>query len=230
MDVEGHVLDPFDATDEIDRQNYDDEHKSSQPIHSSPTPRPSGRTATPEPIDKIGEDKATGPSLMTSPISRSLPSSPSSIWCTAVTSHSTQSPWRAQTSSVISKPTTSRFAGDGKYEEAMRKLDEEFDNLSDAESPLLATNSLKVKRESSSQLLPRSLNAISPPPRRKPSKPFTLPPGTQVVDLSSDSESIYEENYADDDIDETYSPELQSMPKGDGWVKKRHRKTRRSIV
>ncbi|KAJ8126272.1 hypothetical protein O1611_g7367 [Lasiodiplodia mahajangana] len=242
MDVEGHQLDPFDATDEIDHESHDNRHKSSSSVHSSPTPRPARRTATPDQPNKMHKNKITSPSPIISPTSRSLPSSPSSVWCTAVTSLSTQSPWRTQPSSVISKPSASRLARDAKYEEAMRRLDEEFDNLSDAESPLpatnslatnsLATDSLDVKRESSSQfpLPPRALDAISPPPRRRSSKPFTIPPGTQVVELSSDSEPIYEENYADDEIDETYSPEQNSMPRGDGWVKKRQRTTRRSIV
>ncbi|KAI0871513.1 hypothetical protein GGS24DRAFT_471291 [Hypoxylon argillaceum] len=230
MDGESHVLDTFEATDELDHPDYDDGPQSSQPIHRSPTPRPTCRTVTPDQINGIGQNKATGLSPITSPTSKSLPSSPSSIWCTAVTSHSTQSPWGAHTSSIISKPSTSRFTRDEKYEEAMRKLDEEFDNLSDAESPLPPTNSLKVKRESSSQFPSRVLNAISPPPRRKPPKPFIIPAGSQVVELSSDSESVYEENYADDDIDENYSPIPDSMPRGDGWVQKQHRKTRRSII
>ncbi|KAF2965616.1 hypothetical protein GQX73_g7963 [Xylaria multiplex] len=166
-----------------------------------------------------------------SPSSGSL-SSLSSLWCTAVTSHSTQSPSRARASSVTSKPSASKLSQDTKYEEAMRRLDEQLDKqLSVASSPTPVGSSLKVKREDSTQLPPRTLEAISPPPRRRR---FTIPPGSQVVELSSDSEPTYTENYADDEIDGTYAPDPDSLPRGSGWVKKGRdagrRKARKSVV
>ncbi|KAI8948834.1 hypothetical protein F4801DRAFT_581005 [Xylaria longipes] len=298
IDIDHGVLDPFDATDDIDHQNNGHKHISAPSERSSLTPVPTRRTTTPDHNGKkMSEDKGTGRSHMATPTPRS-PSSPSSVFCTAVTSLSTQSPSRVQLSSTASKPSTSRFARNAKYEEAMRKLDEQFDDdLSDDYSPPPPpTSSLEVKQEESqftdSQFAPRTLDSISPPPRRKPSlpnasgsrrppskqptlanpnyrrripspailsdppssrsssehptranpsyrrrvpsrrvsKPFIIPPGSQVVELSSDSESVYTEDYADEQIDGTYSPELGSIPTGDGWVQKRPRNGRRSVV
>ncbi|KAI0480004.1 hypothetical protein F4859DRAFT_456471 [Xylaria cf. heliscus] len=272
MDIDDGMLDPFEATDEIDHRDDGHGQNSAPSERSSLTPVPTRRTATPNHNGETGGDKDTGRSPMATPTSK-LPSSPSSIFCTAVTSHSTQSPSRVQISSAISKPSTSKFARDAKYEEAMRKLDEQFeDDLSDDESPPPPTSSLEVKREGSPRFAPRTLESISPPPRRRPSlpngpgsrrppstqptlanptygrrapspsiwpdppsrrrssRPFTVPPGSQVVELSSDSEPCYTEDYADEEIDGTYSPELGSMPKGSGWVQKRRRRGRRSVV
>ncbi|KAI0454939.1 hypothetical protein F5B21DRAFT_503735 [Xylaria acuta] len=264
MGIDDGVLDLFDATDDIDHRNDGHEHISTPSERTSLTPVPTHRTATPNHSGKMGEDKGTGRSPMATPTSR-LPSSSSSIFCTAVTSHSTQSPSRAQLSSAPSKPSTSSFGRSAKYEEAMRKLDEQFsDDLSDDESPPPPpTSSLEIKREDSTQFALGPLDSISPPPIRRlslpnapgsrrpppkqpvlvdpayrrripsperPSKPFTIPPGSQVVELSSDSESVYSEDYADEDIDGTYSPELGSMPMGDGWVQKRPSKGRHSVV
>ncbi|KAI0133973.1 hypothetical protein BJ170DRAFT_608143 [Xylariales sp. AK1849] len=48
---------------------------------------------------------------------------------------------------------------------------------------------------------------------------FSIPPGTQVFEISSDEdEPAFVEHYADDDVDDNYSP--ASLPKGSGWVKK----------
>ncbi|KAI2625037.1 hypothetical protein GGR54DRAFT_594589 [Hypoxylon sp. NC1633] len=68
---------------------------------------------------------------------------------------------------------------------------------------------------------------LSPPPtgkRRSPkqSSQFQLPPGSQLIELSSDSESVFNEDYADEEVDGTYSPELDSFPRSNGWV---HKKT-----
>jgi hypothetical protein len=127
---------------------------------------------------------------------------------------------------------------DLRYEEVMRKLDDDVIE----ESPSQATDSFEVKREDGSkagssslrgkpaslqdisiQSQSRSWEAISPPPRRRASKPFSIPPGTQVFEISSDSEPMYTEDYADDDVDGTYSPREDSLPRGDGWVKKKGR-------
>ncbi|RYP40441.1 hypothetical protein DL767_001677 [Monosporascus sp. MG133] len=100
-----------------------------------------------------------------------------------------------------------------------------------------------VKNEESS--LPRlrrqptaTMAFISPPPPkragrrglgnrpRESSSQFSLPPGTQVIELLSSSDAEVEpepafvENYADDDIDETYDPKSSSLPKGPGWISK----------
>ncbi|GAW17996.1 hypothetical protein ANO14919_074650 [Xylariales sp. No.14919] len=226
MNADSHGLDPFDATDDLDRQSYDSEDNTPQPARSSLTPIATHRPVTPGSNEQGGVDKATGSSPLATPTSGSL-SSLSSLWCTAVTSHSTQSPSRARASSVISKPSGPRFSQDAKYEEAMHKLGEQLDA---APSPAPASSSLEVKREYSTQVPARTLEAISPPPKRR----FTLPPNTQVVELSSDSEPAYSEDYADDEIDGTYTPDANGLPKGAGWVKKgrdnRRRKARKSAV
>ncbi|KAI1747801.1 hypothetical protein F4782DRAFT_543292 [Xylaria castorea] len=231
MGIDDGVLDPFDATDDIDHRNDGHEHNNAPSERSSLTPVPICRTAAPDHDSNMDEDEGMERSPMVIPDSK-LSSSSSSVFCTAVTSHNTQSPSRAHMSSITSKSSTSRFARDAKYEEAMRKLDEQFsDDLSDDESPPPPpTSSLEVKLENSTQFVPRTLDSISPPPRRRPSKPFILPPGSQVVELSSDSEPVYTEDYADEDVDGTYSPVLGSMPTGDGWVQKRHSKGRRSVT
>ncbi|KAI0184823.1 hypothetical protein EV127DRAFT_443285 [Xylaria flabelliformis] len=246
MGVDDGLLDPFNATDDIEHQSDGPEHNNAPSERNSLTPVPIFQTPAPNHNDNTGENKGTGQSPIATPNPRSS-SPPSSLFCTAVTSHSTQSPSRAQMSSITSKSSTSRFARDAKYEEAMRKLDEQFsEDLSDDESPPPPppTSSLEVKREDLSQLAPRNLDPISPPPRRRVSRPafigrmkrtgsqqepFAIPPGSQVIELSSDSEPVYSEDYADEDVDGTYSPELGSLPTGDGWVQKRQSKGRRSV-
>ncbi|KAI0506343.1 hypothetical protein F5B22DRAFT_650903 [Xylaria bambusicola] len=220
MDVNNQVSDPLDVVDDVDKQSYDDDQFTPSPDCSSLTPMPSRRTATPDPANNIAEDEVQKSSPFVSPSSRSL-SSLSSLWCTAPTSHNTQSPSKARDSPLISKSSKSRITRDANYEEAMRKLDAQLDEGS---LPIAASSSIEVKRENLTQFRNnRSLDAISPPPRRKP---FTIPPGSQVVELSSDSEPAYTEHYADDEIDETYSPESERLPTGDGWVKK-HRDVER---
>ncbi|KAI1737966.1 hypothetical protein F4680DRAFT_426677 [Xylaria scruposa] len=246
MGIDDGLLDPFNATDDIDHQSDGHEHNNAPSERNSLTPVPIIQTTAPDHTGNMTEDKGKGISPkatpMATPIARSS-SPPSSIFCTALTSHSTQSPSRAQMPSITPKSSTSRFARDAKYEEAMRKLDEQFsEDLSDDDSPPPPpTSSLELKREESTQFVSRNLDPISPPPRRRVtgpafigrmrrrSQPFTIPPGSQVVELSSDSEPVYSEDYADEDIDGTYSPELGSMPTGDGWVQKRRGKGRRSV-
>ncbi|KAI0399622.1 hypothetical protein F4802DRAFT_588675 [Xylaria palmicola] len=274
MEVDGDVLDPFDATDDIDHANHDYTDINPSPERSSssvtPTPNPGHLASSSYHQDEAAKDgPIDSPLIAVIPASR-LPSSPTSIFCTALTSHSTQSPSRAQMSSVNSEPRT-RFTRDAKYEEAMRKLDEQFGISSDDESSRAGSDSPRVKRETSTRFLPRVLGSISPPPKRRPSlpnpsasqpsdqtslsnpayrrtvsnpstlftdrprrrasrPPFTVPTGSQVVELSSDSEPVYTEDYADDDIDGTYSPELNTLPRGDGWVQKRNKKARRSVA
>ncbi|KAI3326372.1 hypothetical protein HD806DRAFT_404431 [Xylariaceae sp. AK1471] len=236
MDIDGRVLESFNAADDIDPQNFNHQHSSTPQARSSSTPVPSYRTATPDYSDKTGGNNTTRLSPIAPPSSRSQ-SSLNSLWCTALTSHSTQSPSRIQSSSA----NMSQAIRDLRYEEATRKLND--DNIEESSSQ--ATNSFKVKEEEdaragssssrgklasfrdfSTQSQPRNLEAISPPPKRRSSKPFTIPPGTQIFELSSDSEPTYTENYADDDVDGTYSPKQDSLPRGDGWVKKKRRDVR----
>jgi hypothetical protein len=57
---------------------------------------------------------------------------------------------------------------------------------------------------------------------RQPSSSFHVPDGSQVIML--DSSSPMAEDYADDDVDETYAAERHedssSLPHGSGWVTK----------
>ncbi|KAI1294360.1 hypothetical protein F5Y03DRAFT_399660 [Xylaria venustula] len=220
---DSYLPDTFDATDDTDHQDYEHGHNATPPARSSLTPIPNRRTVTPDPNDKlIKPGKIMGSSPSASSIS-SLPSL-STLWCSARTSHSTQSSSKAPESSVISKPPAPKFPRDAKYEEAMRKLDEESD---EAASPVPADKNFQVKREPSTQFqATRVVKTISPPPMRRR---FTIPPGSQVVELSSDSESAYSEKYADDAADENYTPRSDSLPKGEGWVKKRQ-KARKSVI
>ncbi|KAL7622684.1 hypothetical protein AAE478_006362 [Parahypoxylon ruwenzoriense] len=174
-----------------------------------------------------------------SPMNPSTPGSLSSlntVWCTALTSHNTQSPSKFLPPST-KMSQSSQALKDLEYNEAMLKLDDFPD---DQESSSRITDSFKpntldgtveeddtvIKTSSISPQRMRAVSKISPPPRRKRRSPtrssqFTLPPGTQVVELSSDSEPGYTENYADDEVDGTYSPEPDSLPRGSGWVHKK---------
>ncbi|KAI1420757.1 hypothetical protein F5Y12DRAFT_91916 [Xylaria sp. FL1777] len=226
MDVDNHVL-TSEATNDIDHQDHDHVYNTPPPARSPFTPIVTGQTATPDHNDNPVDDKAKGSSPSTSSTSRSLPSL-NQLWCTALTSHSIQSPSRVDESSIIPKPNALSVSPNAKYQDAMRKLNEQFD---DPSSPTPANNSLKVKREDSTQFQARTLETISPPPRRRP---FTIPPSAHVVELSSDSEPTYTESYADDEIDGTYTPRSDSLPRGAGWVKKqrnvRGQKARKSVI
>ncbi|KXH38814.1 hypothetical protein CNYM01_05993 [Colletotrichum nymphaeae SA-01] len=58
--------------------------------------------------------------------------------------------------------------------------------------------------------------------RVRTASPFVVPPGSQVVTLSSSPPSSpLEENYAEDDVDEDYEENnSSSLPRGSGWVQK----------
>ncbi|RYO90732.1 hypothetical protein DL766_009292 [Monosporascus sp. MC13-8B] len=141
------------------------------------------------------------------------------------------------------------------YEEAMRKLDQQSDGNQDEEATSRIPDRFPrvdhddsqpglngvVKSEESSLPGPRrqptaTMAGISPPPpkragrrrlenRPRESSQFSLPPGTQIIELlsSSDAEAepepAFAENYADD-IDKTYDPKSSSLPKGPGWIGK----------
>ncbi|KAJ3577422.1 hypothetical protein NPX13_g3144 [Xylaria arbuscula] len=234
MEIDNHGSDLFNATDDIDP--HSDRHEQSTPLpeRNSLTPIATKHILTPIATDNKGEDEINKQSPSVSPSLASL-SSLSSLWCTAPTSRNTQSSLKTHDSPVDSKFSKSRISRDLAYEAAMRKLDEQDDDWSSL--PMPASSSVEVKKENLSQFHKKTSldDAISPPPRRR--QPFTIPPGSQVVELSSDSEPAYSENYADDEIDETYTPKSESLPKGEGWVKKNQdveraerRKTRKWAV
>jgi hypothetical protein len=57
----------------------------------------------------------------------------------------------------------------------------------------------------------------------------SIPPGSQVFEISSDSdEASYIENYADDSVDQSYSP--ATLANDSGWVKKETRNARSSTA
>ncbi|KAI0106596.1 hypothetical protein F4776DRAFT_437622 [Hypoxylon sp. NC0597] len=188
------------------------------------------------------EETISGNAQPSSPANPSTPSSLSSIntvWCTALTSRNTQTPSQPQSRSqpLPSKAwQNARALKDKEYEEAMQKLDDFSDDqqslsrVPDSFKRSSQVGGLDGSVEDDIAIEPSSRSPqvkISPPPtkKRKPSKSssqFTIPPGSQVVELSSDSEPVYTEDYADDEVDATYSPEPDSFPKGNGWV---HKKT-----
>lgn len=112
-------------------------------------------------------------------------------------------PARARTDVAISPPPTSR-------------------NRSRMRKQRIPSSSPPIKKRDSPQLGQRKSARVS-------SSTFSLPPGTQVLEISSDSdEPKFTENYADDEKDESYSPANDlldhespaSLPRGSGWVKK----------
>ncbi|KAI1443572.1 hypothetical protein F5Y02DRAFT_392832 [Annulohypoxylon stygium] len=202
---------------------------------STPTPKPNRQS---EPIN-LKQEGASKNGPHSSPENPSTPSSLSSIntvWNTArsaLSARNTQTPFSQSQSQSQSQPIASqasekaRARKDKEYEEAMRKLDDFSDDL---DSVSRIPDSFKRSSQASgpnSKIRSKSPQIkISPPPTRKrrltrPPVQFTLPPGTQVVDISSDSEPAYAENYADDEVDGTYSPEPDSFPRSNGWVNKR---------
>ncbi|KAI1653862.1 hypothetical protein F4813DRAFT_373039 [Daldinia decipiens] len=204
--------------------------------------------STPTPTPFLQEESAAGQEtkvqeselrLSAEPSTPSSLSSINTIWCTALTSRNTQSPSKSQSQSQsqylpFNGPQKAQAQKDQDYEEKMQKLD----NTSDYQ-----TSSSRVPDSFERNSQRRGLDSVaedgvvktlsksppiktSPPPIKKRKLPkessqFTLPPGTQVVELSSDSEPVYTENYADDEVDGTYSPDPDSLPRGNGWVHKK---------
>ncbi|KAI2465386.1 hypothetical protein F4781DRAFT_409424 [Annulohypoxylon bovei var. microspora] len=208
---------------------------------STPTPKPDRRSES-----AVGkEEGAVGNGQLSSPANPSTPSSLSSIntvWNTArsaLSSRNTQTPSQSQQQSQPITAKTSQKARalkDKEYDEAMRKLDDFSDDQDSVSiipdsfkrsSQALSLDSAKGRNDPivKTRLMSPQIK-ISPPPTKKrrstkPSSQFMLPPGTQVIELSSDSEPAYTENYADDGVDGTYSPSPDSFPKANGWVHKR---------
>ncbi|KAH9984910.1 hypothetical protein F4779DRAFT_322392 [Xylariaceae sp. FL0662B] len=215
--------------------------RGSQDDMPTPTPTPARQTN----ISVQRQEKTnSADSAATSP----NPSTPDSlcsvntVWCTAHTSHKTQSPSKSQPLSESTKrQQKSQARNDLEYEEAMRKLEDSSDDH-DGSSKITDTFKRKsqislnrIVEDEENIFIEESLPAqhtsteahISPPPFRKQrsSKPrssqISIPYGSQVVELSSDSEPVYAENYADDEVDENYSPRSSSIPRGGGWVDKK---------
>ncbi|RYP74109.1 hypothetical protein DL771_003167 [Monosporascus sp. 5C6A] len=225
-------------------------------------------TPTPSPVKapSSAADSNLTPSKTREQSSRD-PSTPGSIasintiFCTAKSSHQTETTLKSQSPPqqlAAKKPrSTSTGSAEGlEYEEAMRKLDQQSDDNQDEQaSPRIPNSFPRVGHDSEASLngivkseessfpgLRRqptaTLASVSPPPPkragrrrledrpRESSSQFSVPPGTQVIELlsSSDAEAepepAFVENYADDDIDETYDPKSSSLPKGPGWISK----------
>ncbi|KAI1207165.1 uncharacterized protein F4807DRAFT_435928 [Annulohypoxylon truncatum] len=208
---------------------------------STPTPKPDRQSES----VFFKQEGTAGNDQPSSPANPSTPSSLSSIntvWNTARTALSSRNTQTPSLSQQQSQPITAkaseqaRALKDQEYEEAMRKLDdfsddqESLSRVPDSFKPGSQASGLNGVAGRDKPVIKPKLKSpqikISPPPTRrrrltKPPTQFTLPPGTQVVDLSSDSEPAYTENYADDDVDGTYSPEPDSFPRSNGWVHKK---------
>jgi hypothetical protein len=160
----------------------------------------------------------------------------SEVWCTAVTSRTTQTPVKAVAMTKIEGRTADAHR-DREYEEAMRQLDEsDNDSLEDADSIMNdvggrvsspeATKPFKeipkrlpfrrtaLSSEASRQA-PSDDHPISPPrllrsrSQNHPSGQSYLPDGLQVISLlTSSPEPEIMEDYAEDSIDETYEEEI----------------------
>ncbi|KAI2621312.1 hypothetical protein GGS21DRAFT_385984 [Xylaria nigripes] len=196
-DLRVQLSNPFDNTDQ---HNCDIRLPSPLQLPSSQFPSVSRKTSVPG-SNEMGEDDATRRyQISRSSSSSSLPSL-NSIWCAAQTSQHDPSQSRM-----------SLLSSGSKHEEGIPtpKPTQDVDNRGNQFSSQI-TDSIRVKTEILTQPLTRT----------RSSRPFSMPPNTQVIELSSDSEPAYMEDYADDDVDGTYTPERYGLPKGEGWVKKR---------
>ncbi|KAJ3938385.1 uncharacterized protein N0V96_011633 [Colletotrichum fioriniae] len=163
----------------------------------------------------------------------------------------TQSPSKSQVTSVIGS-RKSIVSRDEEYEAAMRQIDEAdeddeneveadespkelgkrrkklFPNSSQpegatlSESPDLPDLKPTVKSAPSSLIETEDIKPHLLRERVRKGSPFVVPPGSQVVTLSSSPPSSpLEENYAEDDVDEDYEDNnSSSLPHGSGWVQK----------
>ncbi|KAK1540522.1 hypothetical protein CPAR01_06511 [Colletotrichum paranaense] len=240
----GRQLDPDDFTFNM---GGDDTQLMSDAGHGSPsvdasTPRDQVRTPTrgndtPEP--NSGE-KSSLPSLESLFKTASQRNS----------QKNTQSPFKSQALSVT-ESRKSIVSRDEEYEAAMRQIDEANEDgeneVEEYESPNeLGTARKKLFPKSSqpegvtlsespdlpdlkpTKSVPSSLVEVEDiKPRRlrervRTASPFVVPPGSQVVTLSSSPPSSpLEENYAEDDVDEDYEENnSRSLPHGSGWVQK----------
>ncbi len=150
----------------------------------------------------------TNSSATSDSTSSSLPSL-SEIWHTAETSRTTQSPARPVIPLPI-KTYKSLAKDDPDYTQAMKQLDE-VDKMSDRKESIVIKQS-ETQCSSNPEGIQSLDRPVSPPilpkTKRRSARrrsPFAIPAGSQVVSLlNSSPEPEYEENYADDSIDETY--------------------------
>ncbi|KAI1101580.1 hypothetical protein F4804DRAFT_315495 [Jackrogersella minutella] len=248
MDMDDTQPDSLKITDDGIAAALDSKNPPSDKDVSTPTPKPAPRNES----VSSQEDSISGGAQLLSPdnlsTSSSLPSI-DTIWNTAQTSRDTQtssnplSQLQSQEINIKDSQET-RVLKDREYEKAMQKLDDFSDDQSGSSRiPDSFKKSSQGQKSSQSQSLDSVKKGngittkapfrspqikISPPPTRKgrasnPPSQFSLPPGTQVVELSSDSEPepVYTEDYADEEVDATYSPEMDSFPQGNGWVHKK---------
>lgn len=106
-----------------------------------------------------------------------------------------------------------------------------------------STASIKMKMEPRDSPAPpswgSSIRAPSARPGSRQSTSFSLPKGSQVIDLiSSDAEPEPVEDYADDSVDETFEPDAEdggeedpdSVPSSVGWKSKKNSKGLSSLM
>ncbi|KAI6090612.1 hypothetical protein F4821DRAFT_228645 [Hypoxylon rubiginosum] len=231
--------DGMDATSAI--LDTEDQHDAGSD-RGTPTPTPKRAQMTESNVGQVEAGVEVARSL--SPANPSTPSSLESlntVWHTAVTSRntqsqSTQSPSKSQP--VVARSSPKAFTSkDKEYDEAMRKLDrisEDQDSVSripdsfrHSSQPVTngsPQNGKKAMRASTKS--PQIKMSPAPTfqrgtPKQKRSSQFSIPPGSQVIELSSDSEPAYSEDYAEDAVDSTYSPGLDSLPQASQWLPKK---------
>ncbi|KAK1633962.1 hypothetical protein BDP81DRAFT_473543 [Colletotrichum phormii] len=221
----GRQVDPddfgFNMGDDDVQQMSDNGHGS--PSVDASTPRPQVHTPTREkdtPEPNSGE-KSSLPSL-------------ESLFKTASQRNSqknTQSPSKSQST----KPQMRQIDEADEDEENEEEDDETprkfgktrktlFPNSSqpDSESPDLPDLKPTAKSAPSSFIETEDVQPRLLRERVRTGSPFVVPPGSQVVTLSSSPPSSpLEENYAEDDVDEDYEENnSSSLPHGSGWVQK----------
>ncbi|KAI5856182.1 hypothetical protein GGS23DRAFT_617835 [Durotheca rogersii] len=195
------------------------------------TPTPKSKFQVYPSIDHEEVEADIGSTLKGNPSVSGALSSLDVAWCTEPTSHSAQSQ-SGPLSPSLRITQNSEAQGDLEYSRSVRELDELPKNR---ESSLRISNSV----EPTTQEDPLNIIIKTSPPSSQPiqtlgidrtgkrksprrSSQFTLPPGTQVIELSSDVESVYAEDYADDEVDQTYSPRPGTPSRDGGWVPKKN--------
>lgn len=165
------------------------------------------------------------------------------IWHTA-NSGNTQSPTKSSIPASV-KRSRSQPDPDNAYLDAMRQLDEEDGHMEEtgAESltkDLSELSPVPLKLEFASQQssmwaresgpenvkTPANAKVVTTARTSRESKGFSIPEGSQVIDLISSSPE-YQEDYAQDSVDESYvDPDgdcSSALPLGSGWISKSER-------
>ncbi|KAL2758375.1 hypothetical protein ACRALDRAFT_1061574 [Sodiomyces alcalophilus JCM 7366] len=241
-----HDGDTHEADTELPSQNKGIVPSQASSTRSGRQPDPAfsidlGNTS-PMPFEETGED--IGSPDMT-PKAEHLPKTPSrsspgglesspfpsidEVWATAPTSKSTQSPVKGGSLESVSKVRNNVGSQqDKEYEEAMRHGGEEGDDSPGPTKKQLFPNASQPAKSLSSSP-PHSIklelfSGTQGRTRSRQSSGFQIPPGSQVVTLSSGSSSEPEvfEDYAEDDIDGDYTE--GSLPRGGGWVQKKNKR------